>query len=223
MFHTVPHSRVRNIFDLAVRHQCILYFMITIKKDNDHSLRLSMKYFENVIFCISSKIYTYMYTVYIYCIRILYIYTVQKAGYVQAFISVVIPSMGADVKMTGVVWTGRGQQLTAGESIKAVNGSEVLQVVLLGQDEDHSVVSVAATRVHLHMGQQQSPPLETLYTFSIGSLQATFLTCPLPKLTSLHTMQLFSKSVLDLHFMATSDMTCNKSDLLHKHTNKWQT
>lgn len=45
-----------------------------------------------------------------------------------------------------------GCQLTARESIKAVDGSEVLEIVLLGQDEDDRVVSVAAARVDLNAG-----------------------------------------------------------------------
>lgn len=43
-------------------------------------------------------------------------------------------------------------QLTARESIEAVDGSEVLEIVLLSQDEDDSVVSVAAARVYLDAG-----------------------------------------------------------------------
>lgn len=36
-----------------------------------------------------------------------------------------------------------------GEPVKPVDGPQVLQVVFLGQDEDHSVVAIAAAWVHL--------------------------------------------------------------------------
>ena len=36
-----------------------------------------------------------------------------------------------------------------GEPVKPVDGPQVLQVVFLGQDEDHSVVTIAAAWMHL--------------------------------------------------------------------------
>ena len=36
-----------------------------------------------------------------------------------------------------------------GEPVQPVDGPEVLQIVFLGQDEDHSVVPVSATRMYL--------------------------------------------------------------------------
>ena len=40
-------------------------------------------------------------------------------------------------------------QETRCESVKTVDGSQVLEIIFLGQDEDHSVVTVSATRMDL--------------------------------------------------------------------------
>jgi hypothetical protein len=43
------------------------------------------------------------------------------------------------------------QQYAAGQSVQPVNRPEILQVVLLGQNEDHGVVPVTAAWMHLRI------------------------------------------------------------------------
>lgn len=70
----------------------------------------------------------------------------------QNSMTTVQEGMGKGWELVGRVWGVGVCQLTARESIEAVDGSEVLEIVLLSQDEDDSVVSVAAARVYLDAG-----------------------------------------------------------------------
>ena len=58
--------------------------------------------------------------------------------------------------LPGLARVATKHEQTRGESVQTVDGAQVLEVAFLGQDEDHSVVSVAATRMDLHKRNGQT-------------------------------------------------------------------
>lgn len=64
-----------------------------------------------------------------------------------------LPSSDLLLQLSRLLGVPAEQEETGSESIQAMNGAEIFESVLLAEDEDNSVVAVAATRVNRDRGR----------------------------------------------------------------------